>query len=228
MSSTNKIGLIYEYNPDSPLFARVAAYKISKRNFEEANDILNKGIERFPNYPTPYILSGICFAYLGKYDEARKQINRAGKLLNSPKSIEFYLNQVQKIEEKKSGFARSKRNTFIDDDIDDLKKIEFKTDSAEIDRELNSNVEKLTNEIKRVKEFLLTSPEGKSAKSNANPFNINPKLVSETLANIFSQQGKYLEAISVYNELKNKFPEKVKYFDSKIEEVKKAQSENAV
>jgi hypothetical protein len=45
-------------------------------------------------------------------------------------------------------------------------------------------------------------------------------IVSETLAKIYISQGEYKEAIDIYNLLKEKHPNKVEYYSSKIEELK--------
>ena len=51
-------------------------------------------------------------------------------------------------------------------------------------------------------------------------FSNNDFIVSETLAKIYTTQGEFKEAISVYKKLKIKNPDKENYFDSKIAELK--------
>ncbi len=61
------------------------------------------------------------------------------------------------------------------------------------------------------------SPSNMAKKSILEP----DDLVTETLANIYAQQGNFKKAISFYQKLSLKFPEKSRYFAALIEELKK-------
>lgn len=61
------------------------------------------------------------------------------------------------------------------------------------------------------------SPANMARKSVVEPDDV----LTETLANIYAQQGNYQKAISIYQKLSLKFPEKSRYFAALIEELKK-------
>ncbi len=45
-------------------------------------------------------------------------------------------------------------------------------------------------------------------------------IISDTLAKIYTAQGEFKEAIEIYSQLKHKNPEKLEYYNQKIEELK--------
>jgi len=48
--NSDNISLIYEFNQDSPLFARVAAGEIAEKNYDQAKEILEDGIKNLPPF----------------------------------------------------------------------------------------------------------------------------------------------------------------------------------
>ena len=59
-----RASLIYEFNPESPLFARVAFEELEKKSPEKAIEIIENNLDKINNYPTPYFIIGLAKAYL--------------------------------------------------------------------------------------------------------------------------------------------------------------------
>ena len=80
-------------------------------------------------------------------------------------------------------------------------------------------IEKFIREEPRITPSKSTfySPSNMAKKSIVEP----EDLITETLANIYAQQGNFKKAISFYQKLSLKFPEKSRYFAALIEELKK-------
>ena len=198
-----KIDLIYSYNKLTPLFVRKAGYEIENKNFEDAIEILTKGLKNFPNYAVPYLLLGKAYALKGDYSEAIENIKKGSDLIPSKKTYDFYLNEIENIKNKISlGFIN-------------------KSPAEEV---LNEKEESLPQDEKLIELVREISPEQKSERpperaEQEKSFGENI-IVSETLAKIYISQGEYNEAIEIYNLLKEKHPDKVEYYSKKIDELK--------
>ena len=198
-----KIDLIYSYNKLTPLFVRKAGYEIENKNFEDAIEILTKGLKNFPNYAVPYLLLGKAYALKGDYSEAIENIKKGSDLIPSKKTYDFYLNEIENIKNKISlGFIN-------------------KSPAEEV---LNEKEESLPQDEKLIELVREISPEQKSERpperaEQEKSFGKNI-IVSETLAKIYISQGEYNEAIEIYNLLKEKHPDKVEYYSKKIDELK--------
>ena len=62
-----KIKLIYEFNDNSPLFARVADAELKEGNVDKALEILNSGLENYPDYITAHLVYIEALAKKGDY-----------------------------------------------------------------------------------------------------------------------------------------------------------------
>jgi hypothetical protein len=67
-------------NPGIPLFARVADEHLRRRRVARALALCQEGCERFPDYPTGFLLLGRCYQARGNFEEARNALDRALRL----------------------------------------------------------------------------------------------------------------------------------------------------
>ncbi len=222
-----KVNLIYEYDKKSPLFIRVANTEINNNNVEKAIAILNQGIDNFPQYAAAYLLLGRAYMLLGNYSLALKNIKTGSDLIHSKQTYDYYLNEIEEIKKQRSFFEISKRAGLftseekdVHEDQSDLfnEKPAEELKSAE-DSPIDERLEELAKEISSAKiseqmgeTFVDDKPLKKISESHI--------IISDTLAKIYTAQGEYKEAIEIYGQLRQKNPEKLEYYNQKIEELK--------
>jgi len=195
----DKVNLIYEYNKQSPLFVRVAYGEIEKNNVDRAVEILNEGLSIYPQYPAAHILLGKALMLLGKYKESLDSFRRGSELVDSYKVYENYLHEVEEHKKQRVLFETSRKPGFID----------------EVDNEEKGNKKiSLENELSSFDSMT----DQKTGASSPAPG--GDSIVSETLANIYITQGEFREALSIFERLLKKNPQKSDYYLEKIKELK--------
>lgn len=196
----NKVSLIYEFNKSSPLFVRMAKIEIDENNLERAVEILNNGLKLFPQYPTAYFILGRAFTLTGKYSEAKKAFENGSKLINSKKTFEYYLLELENLRKRRPLFEFNKKNPFLrENDIAANKNLP------------NGNT---YNKVQPIKE------DDDSFSANSKKFSDDDMIVSETIAKIYVAQGEINEAIKVYEKLRKNDPLQNDYYLKKISELK--------
>jgi tetratricopeptide (TPR) repeat protein len=215
-----KVSLIYEYNNQSPLFARLAGIEIEKNNLDNAVNILSEGLKIYPEFSLAYFLLGKVQTLKGNYSQALSYIKKGSELIHSPKSFEFYLNEIDTLKKQRSFFNISRWAEFANETLSSKEKF---SSSNNIDEKSDGTIEetltKLTKEIEGATESIREA-KIKIEESRYKKDLDKDLIISETLANIYANQNELQEAISVYKKLLKKNPEKENYFNSKIEELK--------
>ena len=195
----DKVNLIYEYNKQSPLFVRVANGELEKNNIEKAVEILNDGLSLYPAYPVAHILLGKALMLLGKYKESLNAFRKGSELVSSHKVYEFYLQEVENLKKQRILFESSRKPGFLNEGWEEIptdKKISLENEISSFD----AMTERKT---------------GPSASGTG-----GDTIISETLAGIYITQGEYREALSVFERLLNKNPQKRDYYLQRISELK--------
>lgn len=195
----DKVNLIYEYNKQSPLFVRVANSEIEKNNIEKAVEILNDGLSLYSNYPVAHILLGKALMLMGKYKESLDSFRKGSDLVNSHKTYEYYLQEVENLKKQRTLFESSHSPGFI-----------YGTEAKEGHEKKIS----LENELSSFDS--MDDRKESSVSSGAG----GDSIVSETLANIYITQGEFKEALSIFERLLKKNPQKQEYYSQKISELK--------
>jgi len=93
----NKIRIIYEYNRNSPLFARIANWELENNNHEAAIEILKEGLRENPDFPTPYFILGRAYCKTGDFSKALKCFKKGSELIHSRENHQFYLRNHERM-----------------------------------------------------------------------------------------------------------------------------------
>ena len=215
-----KVSLIYEYNNRSPLFARLAGIEIEKNNLDSAINILTEGIKNYPEFSVAYFLLGKAYTLKGDYSQALSFIKKGSELIHSPKSFEYYFNEIDSTKKQRSFFNISRWVEYANDNLtNDTNPASSKNVSVISDKSIEETLTKLTVEIEGANKSISDARNKILESKSKEELNKN-LIVSETLAKIYANQNEIQAAISVYKKLIKRNPERESYFNSKIEELK--------
>jgi tetratricopeptide (TPR) repeat protein len=201
-----KIKLIFEFNDNSPLFARVAASEIELGNINDAVKILESGMTIYPSYPTAYFILAIAHAYAGREDEAKSSATLGSELLGSRDTLKYYEKKIPEIISERNSLNETTRPAFISDD-----KEEFPSDNME------DKLDLLAEQLSKAK--IIPKEVDDSGEEISAPEVHVKKIVTDTMAEIFLSQKKYTEALSIYAELLRQRPEKAGIYLQKISDI---------
>jgi tetratricopeptide (TPR) repeat protein len=225
---SNKVSLIYEFNKKSPLFLRKADEEIRNNHIEKAVDILNAGLKIYPDYAAAHFLLGRSYSLLGQFNLALKFIKNGCALINSPKTYDYYLKEIDSARKQRSLFDSSTRNSFFSSEFDEAQESISQNDQKP--EKLNNNIgskkdidieDRLEEVARNISSARLNESNSNTdyELSNADTLGEQDMFVSETLAKIYIAQGEFREAIDVYQKLIKKTPLKQDYYLQRISEL---------
>lgn len=228
MNTSDKFALIYEFNNDSPLFARVAAKHFDEGDTEEAISILEAGLEKYPNYPTAYLIYAIALATNGRRGEALKAIRKASDIFDEPETINYYIDRIDRMPKNLSFFEETKE---VEEEPEeptepDSTEPEQPSQTDEEDLEKLAELLKKAPAIKESKDDEIEVSEPETEEEAKDEGFLGKSLVSETLAKIYFNQGNYREALSIYETLLDIHPQRKEYYEQKIQQIKTQMNDN--
>jgi tetratricopeptide (TPR) repeat protein len=210
---SSKIGFIYEYNKNSPLFVHVAADELDKKNIQSAIDILENGIKTYPYSTVAYIILAKAYVLSGNYKLALEVLKTGTDLMHSKKTYDFYVREIEGIRRHLDLYNPASENA--DARQSQPSSSQNKSEPDEEIGDIESRLEDLVRE--------LSPPKTPGIESKTEPKNENFAegniIVSETLAKIYISQGEIQEAKKVYLKLIQKYPGREEYYRKKIEEL---------
>lgn len=221
----SKVSLVYEFNKSSPIFVRKAKIEIDENNLERGIEILNNGLKLFPNYPTGYFILGQALTLAGKYNDAKKAFEVGSSLINSKKTFEYYLLELENFRKHRPLFEFSKKNPFLSKDNSVGSKQEVKQkpaikSSQPQKNNFNEDLLKQSKDNSYSGSSSLSSDEIDPFNTNLEDYSEDDMIVSETMAKIYMAQGEFREAIKVYEKLKKNDPAQAENYSKKIDEIK--------
>lgn len=220
-------------NPLSPEFVKLANYYLINGNVTQAINLLQSGLEFYPNYTTAKLILGKCYLANKYFFDAKKIF--ADILAEYPD-----MSIALKYHEISDDLTKSEVSRKHGDDI--VPKLEFKAPEFN-DFDFNYNLfpsyeledleqEKLEikglEEAGEYKEFVkvFETPYYFKREKAVQPFEkkrlrnkFEVKIITETLADIFARQGNYFDAIEAYTYLLKIKPDRKQALEDKINEV---------
>jgi tetratricopeptide (TPR) repeat protein len=176
----------YKKAPESRLFAPLADAYRKNGEIDEAIELCEKGLERFPDYVSARVILGKCFYDKGATERARDEFNRVLKADPDNMVARKYMGEILLAENKKEEAAEHFRHL-------------LSIDPTNV--EASKTLEEIESQF-QVKEIDLSD---KKHVRDERP----GELATMTLAGIYAAQGYYNKALKIYRDILQKEPENV-------------------
>ncbi len=235
--------------PLSPLFARLASSYIEAEQPERAVSTALEGIKSYPEYASAHLVLAEAYMMLRRYHDAREELKLVMQMLpiaaagyrleersvqlekEFPSSESISLHSIDSLDRDESTSAsRRKKRSHRDDLIPGAhlfsKKVtrqeEFSPDLLPSPVQEDFDLEALAEELEHAKIPIISEDPTQFAPysmQSVNEYDVQSRPITETLAAIYAQQGKYAEAIRAYQILRDRSPERAAEFDRVIDQL---------
>lgn len=195
-------------DPASPLFARYANELINNKLFDKAIEICYKGINTHRFYISGYIILAKALISVNRIAEAKMVLEQALKL--SPlcpalKKINEFLTNYSPLDK-----VKTEENKIADKSTEVISQINKKKESDKTDNSL----EEILSKFQSAESLLIRANPDYQPKEV--PKEANEEIITETMANIYINQGFYDKAIEIFKKLSQKSPAKSVYYEGRI------------
>ena len=223
--SQSKLERIFDKNPTSIVFARLADELLQQGNFRRATEVCKKGLKYRPSYATGHVVLGRCYLASNRVEEARQEFHKVLHLDANHLSALWHLGRIEKglgwaeastghfeqaleldpfnselkLEVRGSG---GQRFTAVEEeheeDLDALVSVTSAgTSSLDAEPDPEAPIGNLVREITQIEKCGSTSKNG---------LEIEP-IITPTLAEIYAAQGLIRQAMGILEQLCRRDPE---------------------
>ncbi len=208
-------------DPKSPFFARAAADYLGEGRTREALALCVEGTKIFPRYATGSLVLGKCYEALGQWAEALAEYRRVLDSLPDSVFVRGLAEKVEQLEERAYGDFSASVARELQDRKDGMTFEEFATGAPPPPA---NTVEFLIKQLQQaprtprpavmpVTPIIHEEPPAPVEEPHSEEA---PTIVTETLAEIYANQGQYREAIQAYTTLSAEKPEDADRFAERI------------
>jgi len=99
-SFNRKALILSQLNRESNLFLHLASEEYNRKNYFEAIELIEKNLKGSSNNPAAQIILCKAYAQLGEFHQAVQQLKSVSTTIRSPKTFNFYLKEIEKIQKK--------------------------------------------------------------------------------------------------------------------------------
>ncbi len=220
--SQSKLERIFEKNPTSVVFARLADTLLQEGNAKRAIEVCRKGLKYRPSYATGHLVLGKCYLALERVEEARQEFHKVLRLDASYLSALWHLGGIEgemgwddaSIAHYKQALALDLFNTELEtlvlrkqpessvpqetepsDILDELESPTHSSSPFDAEPDPEAPLGNLVQEIARIE----------ARANSSNGIEVEP-IITPTLAEIYANQGLMDQAVEILEQLCRRDP----------------------